>query len=149
VRRPPSRRLRRFVGTRSLATIALTAAAVALAGVAGWTILQYASTGDDGPTAGEIPAELPTGFPIPPGAEIGASSVEGLTVTLELTLPGTLGEAVSAHTLGLVSGGYVVDASTADGEGWLIRFSRGDTRGEIALDAGEAGVASVITVRDP
>ena len=145
------RSLRRFVENRGVVTIGLTLLASALLAVAAWTILERTTFDDDGPVTGVIPAEMPDGFPIPAGAVIGESTVDpdrNLT-TVDLTTYGSLVDAVSTHTIGLVSNGYVVEESIAQGDGWEIRFSRLDMRGTIELRPGADGISSSITILDP
>jgi hypothetical protein len=143
--------VRRFLRNRGLVTVALTAVAAALLVLAGWVILDRTTTDDHGPATGVIPAEMPDGFPIPAGADIGESTVDPARnqTTLILTTYGSLIDAVSGYSIGLVSSGYVVDESVAEDGGWVIRFSRLDLRGTIVLTTGPAGVASTITIVDP
>lgn len=143
--------MRRFFRNRGFVTVGLSAIAVVLLVVAGWTILDRTALDDSGPATGVIPDEMPDAIPIPRGAVIGESSVDASRqqVTVELTTAGSLVDAVSTHTIGLVSNGYVVNESIAQGEGWLIRFRRLDLRGTIELSPVESGISSVITVRDP
>ncbi len=142
-----TRRLGRLTARRRRGTLALLVAAAALTVLAGWTILQHAGTGESGPAVGVIPDEIPDDFPLPPEAAVGESTVEGATVTVELTTSGTLADAVSRYTVGLVSAGFVVEESSAAGEGWRIAFSRGDLRGTIDLAVVAIGVESLVTIR--
>jgi len=145
------RSLRRSLRNRGLVTVGLTIVAAALLALAAWTILERTALDNDGPATGVVPGALPAGFPIPVGAVIGQSTVDdgrNLT-TLELSTPGSLIDAVSSHTIGLVSNGYVVSESAAQGDGWVIWFSRLDLRGSIELTPGPDGVSATITVLDP
>lgn len=146
-----TRGIRRFLRKRGWVTIALTVAAAALLALAGWVILRAASMDDEGTSTGVIPAQLPEGFPIPPGAVIGEGTfdAERSLTTLSVTTPGSIVDAVSAHTIGLVSNGFVVGQSEAQGDGWVIRFSRLDMRGTIEVSEGTDGIVSLITVSDP
>lgn len=138
-------------GRRRWSTVVLIVAAAGLAVAAAFIILDRTTLTDSGAESGVIPEEMPDGFPIPPGASIGAGSVtsDPVTVTLEVTTDGAIVDAVSAHTIGLVSAGYVVTESASSGGGWVIRFSRLDLRGSIELAETEAGVLATITVIDP
>jgi hypothetical protein len=100
---------------------------------------------------GELPSSMPAGFPVPPGAAIGDTSVDHDTSTtvVELVTAGSLDDAVSTYTVGLVSGGYVVERSEPEDDRWVIRFSRGDLRGTISLDDSRAGVRALLTIVDP
>ena len=141
------RRVRRFFTRRTLATIVLTVAAAGLAVLAAWTVAERTSLDESGPTIGVIPEEMPDGFPFPPGAAVGESSVEGSTATVVLTTSGTLFDAVSGYTIGLVNAGFVVEESAGEGDTWRISFSRGDLRGTIELTPVPIGVESLVTVR--
>jgi len=145
------RGIRRFLKGKGWVTIALTVVAAGLLALAGWVVLRAASIDDDGTSTGVIPAQLPDGFPVPAGAAIGESTfdAERSLTTLSITTPGSIVDAVSAHTIGLVSNGFVVGESEATGDGWVIRFSRLDMRGTIEVSEGAAGVVSLITVVDP
>lgn len=136
---------------RGVVTVALTGMAAALLVLAGWIILDRTTLDDDGPVTGVIPAEMPDGFPIPPGAVIGESTVDPARnqIDLALTTSGSLVEAVSGYSIGLVSSGYLVDESASQGDGWIIRFSRLDLRGTIVLTAESGGITSTITIVDP
>jgi len=100
---------------------------------------------------GVIPETMPEGFPIPAGAAIGETSMDrdAKTTAVDLTTVGNLVSAVSTYTIGLVSSGYIVDHSEGQGNGWVIRFSRQDLRGTIALTPGTDGVDATITIIDP
>lgn len=101
--------------------------------------------------SGVIPETMPAGFPIPVGAVIGETSMDrnAKTTVVDLTTEGSLVSAVSAFTIGLVSSGYIVDQSEEQGDDWVIRFSRQDLRGTIALASGDDGVGATVTVVDP
>ena len=101
--------------------------------------------------SGVIPETMPEGFPIPAGAVIGETSMDrdAKTTVVDLTTEGSLVSAVSAFTIGLVSSGYIVDQSEEQGDDWVIRFSRQDLRGTIALESGDDGVGATVTVVDP
>ena len=101
--------------------------------------------------SGRIPETMPDDFPIPVGAVIGQTSMDraARTTVVDLATEGSLISAVSAYTVGLVSSGYVVDQSSGQGDGWIIRFSRQDLRGTIALVPGADGVSATVTVVDP
>ncbi len=101
--------------------------------------------------SGVIPESMPDGFPVPAGAVIGRTSMDrdAKTTVVDLTTEGNLVSAVSTYTIGLVSSGYIVDRSEEQGDGWVIRFSRQDLRGTIALVPGADGVGATVTVVDP
>jgi len=100
---------------------------------------------------GVIPETMPEGFPVPAGATIGETSMDrdAKTTVVDLTTVGSLVSAVSTYTVGLVSSGYIVDQSEEQGDGWVIRFSRQDLRGTIALTPGADGVGAAVTIVDP
>ena len=100
---------------------------------------------------GVIPETMPEGFPIPAGATIGETSMDrdAKTTVVDLATTGNLVSAVSTYTIGLVSSGYIVDQSEEQGDGWVIRFSRQDLRGTIALTPGADGVDAAVTIVDP
>lgn len=132
-------------------TIGLAGLAAVLLVLAAWLILDRTALDDGGPVTGVIPAEMPDGFPIPPGAVIGESTVDSdrSLTTVDLTTYGSLIDAVSSHTIGLVNSDYVVYESVSQGDGWVIRFSRLDLRGTIEVSPGADGISSRITVLDP
>ncbi|MCB2223075.1 MAG: hypothetical protein KQH83_02780 [Actinobacteria bacterium] len=130
-------------------TAALVVVAAGLVVWAGFLILDRTAIDDDGGTGGAIPEELPDDFPIPVGAGVGDPSFDPETgeITLKVVTAGTVVDAVSAHTVGLVSAGYVVETSAASGDGWLIAFNRLNLEGTIEV-SGDAGmVTSLVTVR--
>ena len=139
--------MRRLVSRRTVATLVLTIVAAGLTALAAWTILDRTALDDAGPATGVIPAAMPADFPFPAGAAVGESNVDGSTVTLELTTAGTLIDAVSGYTIGLVNAGFVVEESVGEGATWRISFSRGDLRGTIELTPVPIGVESLVTVR--
>ena len=145
------RDLRRLLGGRRLSTIALIVVAAGLVVIAALTIIDRTALHDGDATTGVVPDEMPDGFPLPVSGVIGANTVDAATytVTLEVTTAGSLVDAISTYTIGLVSSDYVVDRSEARGDGWTISFRRLDLRGTIDLALVDGGVLSLITIRDP
>lgn len=146
-----SRRWQRLLGGRSLSTIALIVVAAGLVVLAAVTILDRTALHGGDRTTGIVPDEIPDGFPIPVSAVIGANTVDAdnYLVTLELTTTGSLVDAISTHSIDLVSSDYVIDRSEATGDGWTISFSRLDLRGTIVMSPVDGGIRSLITIRDP
>lgn len=148
LRRPGRRSVRRLLPTAGLV---LVVGGLVAAGV--FIVLDRTSLDDGGIQTGrgELPSSIPAGFPIPPGAVIGETSVDrdSATTSVELVTAGSRDEAVSTYTVGLVSGGYVVERSEPEGDEWVIRFSRGDLRGTLVLDDSGAGVRALLTIVDP
>jgi len=136
--------MRRFLN--GVLQLAVTVTLLAAAGCGG-------DASPDGIVVGRgvIPETIPEGFPIPAGATIGETSMDrdANTTVVDLTTVGNLVSAVSTYTIGLVSSGYIVDRSEGQGDGWVIRFSRQDLRGTIALTPGPDGVGATITITDP
>lgn len=145
------RNLRRLQGGRRFSTIALIVVAAGLVVIAALTIIDRTALHDGDTTTGVVPDEMPDGFPLPVSGVIGANTVDATTytVTLEVTTAGSLVDAISTYTIGLVSSDYVVDRSEARGDAWTISFRRLDLRGTIGLAVVDGGVLSLITIRDP
>ena len=135
------------------ATVAL---ALAVAGLAALGTALVADRAALDPSAvevgrGAIPETMPAEFPVPPDAVVGETSVDRgrSTTVVHLVMAASIEEAAGFFTVGLVSGGFVVQRSGEQGEGWEIRFSRLDLRGTVVMAPADAGTAVTVTIIDP
>ena len=121
-----------------VATIALTACdssdSATSTTVAPDTTTTVASGGDDEPVVfgrGELPATVPSEFPIPAEAVVGTTMVDRINDVTEIsmTYPTTVVAVVDYFETNLVAVGYSVDESTGTDGDWMITFSRADGPG--------------------
>lgn len=109
--------------------------------VAPETTTTVVSGGDDDPVVfgrGELPATVPSGFPIPAEAVVGTTMVDRINDVTEIsmTYPATVVAVVDYFETNLVAVGYSVDESAGTDGDWMITFSRTD---------GPAGTIRVVT----
>ncbi len=96
-----------------------------------------------------MPDTMPADFPIPAGAEIGATLVDhsGSRTEVSIRVGGEVDQLVRFYTVELVSTGFVVERSEPASGRWRISFSRDDLRGSIILAAaGDAVTAAVVEI---
>ena len=93
-----------------------------------------------------MPAVVPDGFPVPADFTLVATSGDPNAHLTVVEMDTALGmtDAVRFFSVGLVSGGYVIDRSVADGRGWEMEFSRGDFGGSIRFTAGQGSATRVV-----
>ena len=99
------------------------------------------SGGDDDPVVfgrGELPATVPSGFPIPAEAVVGTTMIDRINDVTEvaLTYPTTVVAVVDYFETNLVAVGYSVDESAGTDGDWTITFSHSD---------GPSGTIRVVT----
>ena len=92
------------------------------------------SGGDDDPVVfgrGELPATVPSGFPIPAEAVVGTTMIDRINDVTEvaLTYPTTVVAVVDYFEANLVAVGYSVDESAGSDGDWTITFSHSDGPG--------------------
>jgi len=92
---------------------------------------------------GSMPASIPTSFPTPDQAVIGATMMAGTRNVTEvvLTYPADLAAVVAYYTNNLPVVGYEVGGSSGNGGSWSLKFSGENLTGEIRLET----VASSLT----
>ena len=92
------------------------------------------SGGDDDPVVfgrGELPATVPSGFPIPAEAVVGTTMIDRINDVTEvaLTYPTTVVAVVDYFEANLVAVGYSVDESAGSDGDWTITVSHSDGPG--------------------
>ncbi len=102
--------------------------------VAPETTTTAVSGGDDDPVVfgrGELPATVPSGFPIPAEAVVGTTMIDRINDVTEisLTYPTTVVAVVDYFEANLVAVGYSVDESAGTDGDWTITFSHSDGPG--------------------
>jgi hypothetical protein len=93
---------------------------------------------------GEIPSTVPSDFPIPEQAQIGATLVNrpsGLT-ELVVTYPANVTAVVANYETNLEALAYTVESSSGTDASWSITFSKGDLKGEITIATAGSGLSS-------
>jgi hypothetical protein len=119
--------------------------------VALWALAAVvAGCGDDAGSVtfgeGEIPGSVPGDFPVPAGAVVGSTLVDGVNHRTEFRF--NVGQGSTAviqfYTVSLVSAGYVVDRSEGDLTLWSIEFSRDTLRGSVLVQPAGAEVTGVV-----
>jgi hypothetical protein len=90
-----------------------------------------------------MPPSIPTSFPTPEQAVVGATMMSGTTNVTEviLTFPADLAAVVAYYTNNLPVVGYEVGDSSGTAGAWTLEFSGEDLSGEIRLET----VASSLT----
>lgn len=100
---------------------------------------------------GEIPAAIPTDFPLPADAVIGSTLVDNINTKseFEFRTATDLSVLVQFLSVRLVEAGYVIDESSGDLAGWGLAFRRGRLEGEVQLrPLGQGTSQGVVTVND-
>lgn len=85
---------------------------------------------------GSMPPSIPTSFPTPDAAVVGATMMSGSRNVTEvvLTYPADIVEVVDYYTNNLPTAGYVVTESSGGASRWSLRFSGDGLGGEIRLE---------------
>ncbi len=96
--------------------------------------------------AGEIPESIPDDFPLPDGAVIGSTLVDGINTRTEFEMRVLSDQADVAQffTVNLVNSGYVVDDSRLENGRWTIDFRRNALRGNITITVPAQGVSQIV-----
>lgn len=99
---------------------------------------------------GEIPATVPSDFPVPAAGVIGTTVIDRINHKTEFNvqIPVDLISAVQFFELELVSRGYVVTRSEALSEqNWRIAFRQGELIGEVVVNTlGDEVSQAVVTL---
>ncbi len=132
--------------------VRLLAAAVALTAL----VAACGDSGGEGSTGtgrvvfgeGELPATVPSDFPIPAGAVIGTTLVDGINIRTEaeMRVPSEIDVVAQFFSVGFVNNGYVVGDNSNDGTRWRIEFRRNGVDGEVVLTPAGSGVTQVVVV---
>ncbi len=95
---------------------------------------------------GRMPASAPPGFPVPAGAEIGATMVDHDNSVTEVTISSVMevDQLIAYYTIELVGAGYVVQRSEPSGSDWEISFRTGDLLGTVLLRHGDGGGSTAL-----
>jgi len=95
---------------------------------------------------GRMPASAPAGFPVPAGAEIGATMVDHDNSVTEVAITSTMevDQLIAYYTIELVGAGYVVQRSEPSGTDWEIRFRTGDLLGTVVLRPSAEGGSTAL-----
>ena len=99
---------------------------------------------------GELPDSFPAEFPLPDGAVVGSTLVDGINVRteVEFRLRGTVPDFVDLYMIALPNAGFEVDASVEEPTRWTIRFHDGDVSGSITLTQRDPTIASMVVEVD-
>ncbi len=95
---------------------------------------------------GEVPEPIPDDFPVPNGAVIGSTLVDGVNTRTEFEMRVAQDQADVAQffTVNLVNSGYVVDDSRLENNRWTIDFRRNALRGSIAITSPDVGLSQIV-----
>ena len=96
---------------------------------------------------GQIPASVPSDFPVPSGGVIGDTMIDTVNHRTEFTVSyqESLDEVVQQFTIGLVERGYVVSSSEAlSGTSWKIEFIRGELIGSVLFSSTSGGLTQAV-----
>jgi len=100
---------------------------------------------------GDIPPAIPSDFPLPTDAVIGATLVDTVNTKseFEFRTATDMAPLVQAMSVGLVELGYVVESSSGDTVQWAIGFRRNGLEGSIQFRSFGPGAAQgVVRVND-
>ncbi len=109
--------------------------------------------GDDGGTGpvvsfgqGSVPDQFPEDFPLPPGAVIGSTLVDGRNVKteMELRVRQDIADVAQFFTVNLVSSGFVIDSSSQEGTRWTMDFRRDRLTGSLVITSPTTGVSQAV-----
>ncbi len=95
---------------------------------------------------GSVPDQFPEDFPLPPGAVIGSTLVDGRNVKteMELRVRQEMADVAQFFTVNLVSNGFVIDDSSQDGTRWTLEFRRDRLTGSLVITSPSAGVSQAV-----
>ena len=96
--------------------------------------------------SGELPATLPTDFPMPAGSSIGSTMVVTSTGFTEVVarISAEQGVTVLFYEQALAGAGFTVDSSAATDSIWLIEFSYDDAKGTIDISEPTPGISQAV-----
>jgi hypothetical protein len=96
--------------------------------------------------SGEIPESVPDDFPVPTGAVVGSTLVDGINVRTEFEMRVAQAQADVAQffTVNLVNSGYVVDDSRLDNDRWTIDFRRNALQGKVSITSPGQGISQIV-----
>ncbi len=109
--------------------------------------------GDNGTTApvvsfgeGSVPDQFPEDFPLPPGAVVGTTLVDGVNsrTEMELRVRQDIADVAQFFTVNLVSNGFVIDDSNQDGTRWTLDFRRDRLTGSLVITTPSIGVSQAV-----
>ncbi len=95
---------------------------------------------------GAVPDQVPEDFPIPPGAVVGSTLVDGINTKteMELRVREEIADVAQFFTVNLVSNGFVIDDSNSDGSRWTLEFRRNGLAGSVVITSPSPGVSQAI-----
>ncbi len=95
---------------------------------------------------GSIPDQFPEDFPLPPGAVIGTTLVDGRNAKteMELRMRQEIADVAQFFTVNLVSSGFVIDSSSQEGTRWTLEFRRDRLTGSLVITSPNAGVSQAV-----
>lgn len=137
----------RVVGRRSATAIILVAFIVgACGGASAGTTTSGSITGDDVVFGSGTMPETLRGFPLPSGSAVGSTMVVTKTDFTEVVvrISATVGVSAAFFEQSLPDAGFTVDASAADGAGWLIDYSADGAKGTIDLTEPQDGITQAV-----
>jgi hypothetical protein len=95
---------------------------------------------------GEMPATIPSEFPLPTGSSIGSTMVVNATGFTELVARINADQGVTAEYFNqnLEPAGFTVDVSEANQDAWHIEFTYEQARGTIDISTPTVGISQVV-----
>ncbi len=93
---------------------------------------------------GTIPETVPTSFPVPDEARIGATLVDSNRSLAEmiLTFPANVDAVVAYYEENLPARGYEISTSEGTDADWLVEFNGDGVEGVLRVKTGGSGVAA-------